>query len=534
MNVLKKIDAFGKQFQLNVKGETSYKTIFGAILSILAYSSIIFLFFILGRNFYERENPFASMSKTLNAEGYFNYTLNASSFVFGFNVEDQNNNILIRPDHFYIEPHYILYKVNSDGTLSKLVDKIIGYHRCKPEDFNYNPGFNLDKVSNYYCFDNYTTQNIEIGGLWDSDVFSYIKIKLKNCAQGGQYNKKNNITCSKNETELRNFFNNYIYFGLVIQNYFMDVNNYTYPFKTGFQELYETIDIKVQKKIYYYFKKGVILDKKGWFTEEYEHSELIGVDRTRSDSMTAITDIYSSTYYETNLYFDKIVETFNRRYMKAQELVANIGGILKAITFIVGLVSYFYNGYYGYLDIINENFTPIKNLSKLTNIYDNYEKKMKMLKSYKQISSDIKLGTFNTFENALTKEHQNKNIRNLDEVNNYSSKHINSPASPKKLKNRENTWNSLYKSEEINENTRINNKQKIDIDLYQYYCFCCFNRQASRKIKIKKKLFNEAEIIIKNKIDVAYLIPFIEVVEEELYKIKSSKENKEEKKKTLC
>ncbi len=154
MNFLKKIDTFGKQFQLNVKGETSYKTIFGAILSILAYSSIIFLFFILGSNFYERENPFASMSKTLIPDGYFNYTINASSFVFGFNVQDQNSNFLIRPDHFFIEPHYILYKANPDGKLTKKVDKIIGYHRCKPEDFNYNQGFNLDKVSNYFCFDN--------------------------------------------------------------------------------------------------------------------------------------------------------------------------------------------------------------------------------------------------------------------------------------------------------------------------------------------------------------------------------------------
>jgi hypothetical protein len=470
MRYVRKLDIFGKKFHLNVIGETSYQTHLGAILSILAYSSIIFLFFILGRNFYERENPFASMSKTLNPEGYFNYTLNASSFVFGFNVQDQNGNIQVRPEHFYIEPRYILYKVNSDGTVSKLVDKVIGYHKCKAEDFNYNQAFNLDKVSNYYCFDNYTTQNIEIGGLWDADVFSYIKIKLKNCAQGGEFNKKNNITCSKNETDLRNLFNNYIYFGLVIQNYFMDVNNYTYPFKTGFQELYETLDIKVQKKIYYYFKKGIILDKKGWFTEENEHSELIGVDRTRSDSMTAITDIYTTTYYETNLYFDNIVETFNRRYMKAQELVANIGGILKAITFIVALISNFYNEYYGYLDIINENFSTNKSLNKVTNIFDNYEKKKKMLKSSEQKSCKNKLKRLNTSTNALNKEFQNKNNLNQVEVNNYFIKPIDSLNYTIKMKNKENS--SLFKSEEVKENISIKEKQNIDISLFHYYCSC--------------------------------------------------------------
>jgi hypothetical protein len=57
------------------------------------------------------------------------------------------------------------------------------------------------------------------------------------------------------------------------------------------------------------------------------------------------------------------------------------------------------------------------------------------------------------------------------------------------------------------------------------FLYC--NGKRSGEIKLKKKLFNEAEIIIKNKIDVAYLIPFIEVIEEEIYKIKSSNENKE-------
>lgn len=81
--------------------------------------------------------------------------------------------------------------------------------------------------------------------------------------------------------------------------------------------MYEILDVRLQKTVYYYFKKGRLLDYKGWFTEEeVEEAELIGFESTRSDYILTNLDIFSSKYYEVNLYFDKIIETYHRRYMK--------------------------------------------------------------------------------------------------------------------------------------------------------------------------------------------------------------------------
>lgn len=100
------------------------------------------------------------------------------------------------------------------------------------------------------------------------------------------------------------------------------MDNNENPILTRFQVLYNRY--LGTKKFYYYFKKGIIQDKKGWFSEKSIETELNGVDRTRSDSVISTSDLFSTTFYEANLYFDKIVETYDRRYMKGQELIANI------------------------------------------------------------------------------------------------------------------------------------------------------------------------------------------------------------------
>ena len=64
-------------------GQSSYKSNFGGIVTILSYSMVFILFIFLGRNFYNRENPTVNMSKSIQNE-YFNYTVNSKSFVFAF------------------------------------------------------------------------------------------------------------------------------------------------------------------------------------------------------------------------------------------------------------------------------------------------------------------------------------------------------------------------------------------------------------------------------------------------------------------
>jgi hypothetical protein len=288
-------------------------------------------------------------------------------------------------------------------------------------------------MSNYFCFDKYTTDSIVTGGQWDATTLRYIKIKVKNCAKGGDYNKINNITCSKDEKELRTLMNNYVYFSVVIQNFFMDSSNYENPFQTGFNLLYEAMDIQVQKEIYYYFKKGVMQDKKGWFTDEADVKELYGVDRTRSDAMLSVTDVFSTTYYEVNLYFDKIVETYNRRYMKGQELIANIGGLLKGVTFIISLFFIVYNQHYGYVALINATFSNDRKLDLAKN-----ENQKKRTISDQIVNSEIKREVFTVNNlNVVTEGNVLNSNPNINSEINRNKSNYNSSSNKNDRKEKE-------------------------------------------------------------------------------------------------
>lgn len=354
LNLLRKIDIYGCNYEFSINGNRSYKTKIGGLISFLAFIAMVILFVMLGKNFYQRENPITSMSKEYSKE-YFNYTLKPDKFLFGFQIVDQNSNLFDRKDLFYIEPHYIKYQKSVDGINIKVEDRILSYHHCTEEDTNFSNQYLSVQLYNYYCLDEINLKKgLNLGGLWDSQEFSYIKIKVRHCLSGEYFNAKNNITCNTNTTELENVMKDYKYFQIFLQNYFLNSNDYDDPFKLSLNVLYETMDLKIQKKIYYYFKNGIIEDKKDWFTETFEEKSLIGIDRTRSDFMESVSDYFTTTFYETNLYFDKIIETYNRRYMKIQEVIANIGGIMKFIVFFTSIFIQFYNYHSMYNEIIKE------------------------------------------------------------------------------------------------------------------------------------------------------------------------------------
>ena len=51
------IDMFGTPAKLKTFGETSYKTSFGGVLTLLTFVTVCFFSYIFGTDFYHRENP---------------------------------------------------------------------------------------------------------------------------------------------------------------------------------------------------------------------------------------------------------------------------------------------------------------------------------------------------------------------------------------------------------------------------------------------------------------------------------------------
>jgi hypothetical protein len=351
--LFKTIDMNGKYFNFRLKGEEKYKTAFGGLWTLLTIGIFILLTFLLGYDFYFRTNPLISTSYYKPTD-YFNYTLNSSSFLFGFRVDDQDGNLVKRPDILYYEPHYIVYKKTPSGGTTKVIDKILEYAPCKPEDLNNNNIYYVQTMQNWFCI-KWPEDGLTVGGLYDGDLIQYIKIRLYNCIRNPNL-KRDNITCSNDVSELKTLIKSNIYFSVIVQNYLFESNDLVDPFRLGFNNLYDTLDLQIQKKVYYYFKLGSVNDDKGWLFEDRNTTNLIGVDRTKYDLLTAQNDEFHTQYYECNLYFDKIRETFSRRFMKLAEIIANVGGILKSLMTLLTILVFYYNTHYQYQHIQDSCF----------------------------------------------------------------------------------------------------------------------------------------------------------------------------------
>jgi hypothetical protein len=352
MNYIKNFDLSGSEIKFKINSQNTYKTKCGGIFTIFLIILFSILFILLGNDFYMRINPKISISVE-SPENYFNYTLNSKSFLFGFRADDQNGLPVKRPEFFYFEPHYIVYNKTKNGNV-KIIDTILKFRECQRSDMNNNSIYDIQGMSNWNCFE-WPTGGLITGGLYDNVLIQYIKIKMLNCRKAPKdYLLANNITCSDDITELKRIYSNYIYFSVIIQNYIVDGQNYERPFYLGFNNLYDTLDLKIQKKIYYYLKKGVLKDNKGWLLDAVDESEYYGLDRTKIDFMTGLADELNMNYYECNLYFEHIIEKFDRRYSTIQELLANIGGLIKAFSLLISFVMRFYNDYYRDIYILNQ------------------------------------------------------------------------------------------------------------------------------------------------------------------------------------
>ncbi len=145
------------------------------------------------------------------------------------------------------------------------------------DDVSNNSAYDIQNFNNFYCFD-WPDGGLTTGGLFNHQRVQYICILVKNChAAPKEYLVENNITCSKNMTALKDIFNKYLYFAVIVQNSIIDIDDYNDPFKLTFNYFYDALEMETMKKSYYFMQKSVLRDNIDWIIETRNHTELIGL-----------------------------------------------------------------------------------------------------------------------------------------------------------------------------------------------------------------------------------------------------------------
>ena len=450
------IDLFGHSPTFIINNSIHHKTFFGGILSILAIIVAVITTIFFSQELFLKKSP----SVNLNTESNLNPdTLHYfDNFEFIIGVQNESYTVTIDESLFYAKGFIFNTTVNESGIFNNVYE--IDLQPCNLALRN-SPNYDIFKkynLKNFYCISKNQSKinlnDIYLKEFWGNNGFQMLQIKFYEC--------KNTTESQKCATEERlyNVLTN-TELSIYITDNYIRTNNYKEPFQRGVHEIFSQASINYIVSITQYYHHTQIESDNGiMFTttskingfKKDELSKDINYDRTTPNFITY------------TLQLNNIIEKYQRKYYKIQDLAAQVGGVYNVIMVICFYIVKLYEENYYFEYLINKYFD---------------------VKIYKK-NNNISNKDINNINNNETKNIKNKNkTLNLSGFERKDSKKI--------LEFLNNTQ-EIKKQIIANENNSKNNKKQLNLKFFDKL----FLVNILPKISSKKNQNYELFIIARN------------------------------------
>lgn len=326
---LKHVDIYGADFSILIKNSNKMNTFTGAILTILTFCFFVFVTISFGDNFYNKKNPIVIIQ----------------SKVFSYDEMYQLNNSTALP-------RLVILKMSKfmDDVSNFLIDASVPY------SFQKNKTYGLVKPCNQsWVLDNFYPEDRDFGARDINNSYSYLCYNIMDYKfglgdnSGGQGSilvsplsiwtfKCNGTTrgiTGKKCPDNFDFTSNKIAkIEVWTEDVLFDQDNLENPFSTTLTRAGKYQFARDQAlNIYLSMKIHKNFDNRGFLLDTEIETQNIGFG-----SVETIASVYTKPkdFYDCSLYigYDKIFQRYHRSYMKIQDLLALVGGVLKfVITF---------------------------------------------------------------------------------------------------------------------------------------------------------------------------------------------------------
>lgn len=329
-NYVKYIDIFQEETMFTDRGKKNFRSILGAVLSLMLIVATIVLAVLFGREIYQRKRPSLSVS-----ENYIKNSRVKVQDINPFMLFTDAYGRMIPNIHDYYE--FLLFYM----TLS---DKIVGgmgalnwtIERCTMDHFK---GV-LDKVNQNdvaeiitylpaYCFnynnntDYFQNQYKDVNSTWFEIDISLCNPKKKKCGEKFDFIKQ--------ESYLTFFY----------INSYTDSLDYENPVKYYYDKITTQLTYLYLKRNFIYISNNQYRSDNGWIIEDTRYIDYYQLYKYIPEINSKVD--YDDGYVLWNtLVSPNISKETNRSYVKVQNLFANIGGIVNAFIIIINV---FFNHY---------------------------------------------------------------------------------------------------------------------------------------------------------------------------------------------
>ncbi|CDW76970.1 UNKNOWN [Stylonychia lemnae] len=317
MNKLKTLDQFGQSVQLTYQGEDTFKTMIGAMFSV------ILIMILLG-----------DMQDGLG----FRPQEQGFDFAFGLN-KDLDSSI-----GYFTVRQVDIYETNQLDQNGKNVksknQRDLKFSKCHDHHFNYGNQSEIAAkgISNLNCL---TQDDYQFKGNYYSKDFEYLEIKLWKCQNSSLSSiplQNNQTAVCKSRSVIDNFFESEI-FNFAFVNTFFDLTDYSYENqikKFIDDSLFFELESQRIKKTNFYIQR-----QEANMQDDYIQ---FGQSQTRQFHQISNQRSYDDSYSDQQGYFialflrlDNRYDKYSRKIYSILELLSEVGGLYRSL-FAIGLI----------------------------------------------------------------------------------------------------------------------------------------------------------------------------------------------------
>ena len=373
---LQTIDRYSKPIHLNVEGKDSFKSLFGAIVSLAVIICLIVLFSTKVAKMMHHDNPqIIELDEFQNDPGLLSLS-QSSNFIFAIGItvngvyNNMTKNSIVSFSSTYNQNHR-----SQNGTVTKFKSNIhwtpceysefpesifgpnafalysLGYMYCpKYIDFTLKDGSCPSSIKEEYpnC---QTPPNFIIKGVYLSIDFEFVQFKFTKC-KPSDADHLAGLQCETSSAIAAAFSTSEVKINAYFTNMVINPVEYETPNKTYIDSIYWTVDPSVSKLA------DVFMDQQ--IVQTYD--SYIYNDRSRNNSfysikqntMREIQVFQSSSLLEFNLRRSNLNHVTTRTYTKLLDILGSVGGIAEFILLIGGILLLNYVSYRYKMKLSNE------------------------------------------------------------------------------------------------------------------------------------------------------------------------------------
>lgn len=470
-------DLFSKSPTLYIGGKLYYGTIFGLFSTVLALMSYLIcgIYFLLEMFDTKNVNSFTSVQNPSTPQSI---PFTSEKFYFGFGVQHPKTYEFFLDESIYnIKAYYKIATRNEEGF--EWENSEVELEPCNISKFNtrYQKIFGKRKLNNMYCVKNFT---YIIEGTYLQDKYSFLMFDFYRC----QNSTENGNKCKP--LDKIDFYLNSTFVAVEFTDISIDPSNYENPDSPILGETYSTVGNNFYREMHIFLKEVLFKSDRGLLFSNYKEKSYIQLDYLQDMFTLKAQDKFCSF----TLKISNRIDVYERKYIKFQTTLANIGGIIKAVSTIGVILTTIYTQTSYELDLTNKMFS----LSEVTS-----HKNQVLLNQNSNKKNIGDVNSTNSFVNNKNKSNnyvKNANTVSLKKLNTNLMKQFYSSVSE---------LGNFGKSDKKKKKKLLIKRMKTiklsGIELFFSKIFPqCFNK------KITIKLLNKGASIIKENLDIITIL----------------------------